>query len=67
MFLRAGNSNTVTDFLGKAKLLLPSCLITSTLVGAPSISAMFTAPRRWQAMSPSGPQPKSKNPRQLNG
>ena len=34
-------------------------LMHSTLVGAPSCSAMFGAPRMWQAMSPSAPQPKS--------
>src|SRR5262245_14259137 len=64
---RAGNSKRVTDFFGNWKGLLPSCEITSTLVGAPSIRAMFTDPRMWHAISPSAPQPKSKKPRQLNG
>src|SRR5579863_3541251 len=48
-------------------LLLPTCLTHSTLVGEPSLSAMLGAPRMWQAMSPSDPQPYSKKPRQLNG
>ena len=30
-------------------------------------AAMFGAPRMWQAISPSAPQPKSKKPRQLKG
>ena len=56
---RAGNSNLITDFLGNMKLLAPSFMMHSTLVGAPSFSAMLGAPRMWQAMSPSAPHPKS--------
>src|SRR5690349_8031099 len=67
IFPRAGNSKRVTDFLGNWKGLLPSCEITSTLLGAPSSNAIFTEPRMWHAMSPSAPQPKSKKPLQLNG
>ena len=59
MLPRAGKSNRMIDFFGNMKLLAPSFLMHSTLVGAPSRSAMFGAPRMWQAMSPSAPQPKS--------
>src|ERR1039457_2318722 len=65
MLWRAGNSKTVIECLGNAKGLLPSCLMTSTLLGAPSKRAMLTAPRIWQAISPRGPQPKSKKTRQF--
>src|SRR5947207_9015743 len=64
---RAGKSNRMTDFFGNMKELVPSCLRHSTLLGAPSISAMLGAPRMWQAISPSEPQPKSKKPRQAKG
>ena len=42
---RAGKSKRMMDFFGYVKSLLPSCFRHSTLVGAPSISAMFGAPR----------------------
>ena len=56
---RAGNSNRMVELFGNMKLLVPSFLMHSTLVGAPSLSARLGAPRIWQAMSPSAPQPKS--------
>src|ERR1043166_9053970 len=64
---RAGNSNLMVELFGNMKLLAPSFLMHSTLVGAPSFKAIFGAPRMWQAISPRAPQPKSKKPRQLNG
>ena len=59
MLPRAGKSNRMIDFLGNMKSLVPSFLMHSTLVGDPSFSAILGAPRMWQAMSPSAPQPKS--------
>ncbi len=56
---RAGKSNRMIDFFGNMKLLVPSFMMHSTLVGLPSLSAMFGAPRMWHAMSPRAPQPKS--------
>ncbi len=67
MLPRAGKSKRTIDFVGYMKVLVPSFRMHSTLVGAPSRSARFGAPRIWQAMSPIAPQPKSKNPRQLKG
>ena len=48
-------------------LLLPSMLTHSTLVGAPSCSAVCTGPAVCVAQLPIWPVPKSKNPRQLYG
>ena len=39
----------------------------STVVGAPSFSTEYAASMTWQPMSPSEPQPKSYQARQLNG
>src|SRR5580704_7990379 len=64
---RFGNSYFNTDDIGAISEVIFEDSTNSTLVGAPSFSAQFAPSMMWHAMSPSAPQPKSHQPRQLNG
>src|SRR5581483_3514172 len=64
---RAGKLERIIDQEGAMSSFKGEESTSSTLLGAPSFSAQFAPSMTWQPMSPKAPQPKSHQPRQLNG